>query len=523
MINIIKKYLSSIIIFVLCILVMVLTMKGHLGNPDENILIEKYWSENGPFELSPDRGRFALLYSMVENKSLHFSIPIARFVAPDVAYFNNSYVSLFAPTLSFILIPGYVIGKILGASQIGTFAVISIFAILNVFLIRKIASSLGAKDIYATLGGLIFLFATPAFAYSVSLYQHHVTTFLILLSIYILLKFNSIAAAAAVWGLTAISISLDNPNAIFMLPIALYAGFRLIEFRKLRKVYKIKFKVLGVFAVFFALLPIVPFLIYNDIVNGSPLQLSGTLPGVQVISQSGEAFTKAEDGSLIPLSDSKRQEENLNKSTSGFFRARNLVNGIYTQTVSPDRGTLFFAPVMLFAFIPVYFKSKIGKNIKSLMIAVAGFIVLLYSLWGDPWGGWAFGSRYLIPAYAIGAIFVSLALKKIFSKRIFGLLFIVILAFSITVNTLGAITTNRNPPEVEAVPLQEITKQIENYSFDRNWSYLVGGNSKSVFFDESAHKYLTSVEYFLVVLTIVETIVLMPALYILINNKEKSI
>jgi hypothetical protein len=183
------RYRDKILFLILILFisgVLTVSLRGLPGNPTVPELNLKTWKENGPFELSPERGRFALTYSIVEDKSFYFSKSIAGFASPDVGIQNGHYVSLFAPLLSFIAIPGYLIGKYFGASQVGTFAVISLFALFNFFLIRAIAIRLGSNKIAATLGALVFLFATPAFSYAVNLYQHHLSTFLILLSIWAL-------------------------------------------------------------------------------------------------------------------------------------------------------------------------------------------------------------------------------------------------------------------------------------------------------------------------------------------------
>ena len=185
------KYKDKLLFLILILFasgVLMVSLRGLPGNPTVPELNLKIWKENGPFELSPERGRFALIYSIVEDKSFYFSKSIAGFASPDVGIQNGHYVSLFAPLLSFSAIPGYLIGKYFGASQVGTFAVISLFALFNFFLIRAIAIRLGANKIAATLGAFVFLFATPGFAYAVNLYQHHLSTFLILLSIWALLK-----------------------------------------------------------------------------------------------------------------------------------------------------------------------------------------------------------------------------------------------------------------------------------------------------------------------------------------------
>ncbi len=171
--------LDLVIVFIILI-----SLRGVSGNPTKENINSDYWVGKGPFELSPERGRFALTFSLVEDKSFQFDLPVARFAIPDLGYINSKYVSLFAPGISLLTIPGYFIGKYLGITQVGVFAVISLFAFLNVLLIEAIASKLGARKAYSILASLVFIFATPAFTYAVSLYQHHVSVFLLLSGIY---------------------------------------------------------------------------------------------------------------------------------------------------------------------------------------------------------------------------------------------------------------------------------------------------------------------------------------------------
>lgn len=98
--------LLPIIVFVIfCVVILATSLRGIAGNPTENTLNKLQWSDNGPFELSPDRGRFALAFSLAEDHSFYFSLPIARFATPDLGFKDGHYVSLFAPAVSFIIIP----------------------------------------------------------------------------------------------------------------------------------------------------------------------------------------------------------------------------------------------------------------------------------------------------------------------------------------------------------------------------------------------------------------------------------
>ena len=197
------KVLSNVLLILFCAVILAVTIRGNAGNPTPKELSTNVWKDNGPLELSPERGRFALLYAVVEQHSFSFTPDLAKFATPDVGFVNGKYVSLFAPTVSFIAVPGYVIGKYFGISQVGSFAIIALFALFNVFLIRAIAIKMGANPLAATIGALTFLFATPAFAYAVTLYQHHISTFIILMCIFLLLKYKSVWSLIVIWILCA--------------------------------------------------------------------------------------------------------------------------------------------------------------------------------------------------------------------------------------------------------------------------------------------------------------------------------
>ena len=122
--------------------------------------------------------------------------------------------------------------------------------------------------------------------------------------------------------------------------------------------------------------------------------------------------------------------------------------------------------------------------------------VLLYSMWGDPWGGWAFGSRYLIPSYALMSALLALALNKYARNWLFMSTFILMLVYSLSVNSLGAITTSAVPHKGEAQALEKISHRQEKYSYDRNYEYLTGGGSKSFVFQTYAKNYIEAKEYY---------------------------
>jgi hypothetical protein len=458
------------------------------------------------------------MYSVFEDKSFQFSDELGRFAAPDVAEYKGRFVSLFAPTVSYIVIPGYVLGKQFGISQVGSFAMIGVFAILNVLLIRAISIRLGARQLAANIAALIFLFATPAFSYAGVLYQHHISTFLILLSLYVIIRFKSLWALIIVWFSCALSISVDNPNLFMMFPIGLYALGRHIQIEEKVHNLQIRFHLLPLFTLLIMALPIAFFMNFNRQSYGNPFQLSGTVATAKI--QNGHldsANTVAEKIEKEKEAEEKREEKNA----LSFFQTRDIPNGFYQHFISPDRGIIVFAPIVLLGIVGMFVAAKDHKQYFQLLLAVIGMNIILYSMWGDPYGGWAFGSRYLIPSYAVLSIFIGIALSK-FRRNLFFLLpFIALTIVSVSVNTIGAVTSNRNPPKPEVLALEALTKRQERYSVDRNMHMLDNNISKSFVFKElGVQNYLSAWQYTgMIIAFILAAITLQLAM--LIWQKEK--
>lgn len=475
-IEILSSFFSLLIIIVVISIVLVGVVKGIPGNPSDSNLNDKNWKENGPLELSPDRGKFALTYSLAEDQSVKFSLPVARFATPDLGYKDGNYVSLFAPGVSYIILPGYLIGRMFDLSQLGAFLIIALFAFINFWLIYLISKYLGSKK-YASLAAAgVFSLATPALAYGGSLYQHHISTFFILCSIWILLRFKNAWSLMIVWLLVGSSVAVDNPNFFMMFPIGVFALGRVIDIKKIKSKILINIQLFRALSILAILIPLLGFMYFNYLSNGNFLQLSGTVQSVQSIDSNGNPVESSEvtdlNADVVLLDDFKKEEEVDSRSALGFFDTRNMLEGFYTQFFSQDRGILFFSPIILFGLMGIIISYKKLSSIKVLLLSVFAANLAIYAMWGDPWGGWAFGSRYLIPAYAILAIFLSTVLTKWNRKLLFILLVYPVLIYSVGVNMVGALTSNRNPPKIEVLELEKLSGVEEKYTFERNWDYL---------------------------------------------------
>lgn len=523
--NLIQKIIIVSMLF-LVLVVFALALRGLPGNPSAEDLKTARWKFDGPLELSPERGRFALVYSIMEDRSLYFSPEIARMTVPDLAVskFGN-FVSLFAPGVSFLVLPGYFIGKFWGAAQIGTYAMIALFAFLNFILIFGISIKFGASKWASFIGALTFSFATPAFAYSVNLYQHHISVFLLLFSLYMIIRYNNYFSLSLVWFACVSSVVIDNPNFFLMFPIGIFSFFRL--WKKINAASKNKELTGAILKSLITLAAILPplifFIWYNKAAYGDPLQLPGTLPSVTSIDENNKPLNESFDEQGVKQENQSTKE----KTAIGFFQTRNLYNGFYEHFVSRDRGIIYFTPVILLGIFGLILLYRYDPNITSLLVAVLGVNILLYSMWGDPYGGWAFGSRYLIPAYAILSIGIASVLSRYCKKWIFLIVFIALFAYSAWVNTLGAVTTSTIPTKGEVLLLEEKTGHEEKYNFMRSWEFLnkkysdIG--SKSFAYQVFFQKHLEAKEYFFGVYGMVLLIFFLGGVALFRENYNKRI
>lgn len=505
--------IGNSVFLIFLVVILSLTLRGLPGVPNINELNQIVWKDNGPLELSPERGRFALTYSLIEDKSVHFSVPVARFATPDLGYKNGNFVSLFAQGVSFVVLPGYLLGKVLGASQVGAYAVIAIFAILNAFLIKSIVSLLGGSKTAGLLASLTFLFATPSFVYAVSLFQHHVSIFLLLMSLYFLVRFKTVWSLVGVWFLAALSLSVDYPNLFMMLPLGIFGLLRLIRVVQSNNQMSIKVNILGFLTFAAAVLPLAFLLWFNQVSYGSPFQLAGTVASVQEIDNNGKPTVPK--GNTTTDLQKFTNTSSQSRSAAGFFSTRSMLSAFNIHWISPDRGIIYYCPVILFGFIGLYLAYRKKMMYMALLVSVMAINIVLYSMWGDYWGGWAFGSRYLTPAYAILAIFIGMLLTYWRKKWWFLGLFFIFFSYSVFVNTLGAITSSANPPQVEVLELEKLSGQVQKYTYARNWDYLISNHSKSFVFQTIAHQYITAQEY----LYILVAIILIPSVSLMLMLK----
>lgn len=487
-----KKIFAILFLFILSSSLYLLTVKGIKGNITGSQIKNNLDQATMPLELSPERGRFVLTMSLVENGTFSLSPELTEAAAPDVGFHEGKFYIFFPPGISLMAVPLYILGKQYNLSQVAAFTTISFFASLNIILVFLIAKEiLRLRWFAAILAAVIFGFATTSWSYAISLYQHHVSLFLLLSSFYAVWRFKKtkqlgLLWSAYIWFCYGWGIWIDYPNAILLAPVMFYFLISSLKIEKLKQ--KIVFALSPSF-----LMGIILFLLlvglhgyYNQINFGSWKKLSG---GIMSYKQYQDSYVKK----TVKNNKTSKEPVSQERNVVGFFKEENFPKGFAILTASPDRGISLYSPILLLAIFGLFTIVKRINTETGILLAVLGVNFLLYSSWGDPWGGWAYGPRYLIFSMAVMSMLVGVWLNN--SKREFLSRFLtfILFAYSSFIALLGALTTSQIPPKIEADFLKM------KYNFLLNWDYFLDGKSSSFIFNEYAVKQWSLQQYFLLI------------------------
>jgi hypothetical protein len=468
-----NKLLLLFLTFIVGLLILVGGIKGQNGNP-VGFQSDLATSLGSPFELSNSTARFALTESIVKYHSLFLNYNLAKFAAPDVVIHNGKYTSIFTPGVSLLAVPFYFIGDKFGVPQITSYLLITLFGLINAFLIFKLATKLGASFYSSLIAGFIFLFATNAFNYSFSFTQHNISTAIILLAIINALGNRNWITNILFGVLVGIGTLVDIPNIIMILPAGLYAFIKSFNFTKLQNnetAFALKLSMAGF------VIGVIPLVLifgwYNHTTTGSYTTLAQSIGRTDVFNSSlTEQNANIDTDTLVGIGHKNK--------TAGFnlpFDTRKQLNGFYILLVSNQRAWLFYSPVILLGVFGLWIllKNNSGKNEAQIIIATILIDIILYSMFGDPYGGWAFGPRYLIPGASLMCVGLAVFLSK--NKNIlYYSIFAILLIYSVCINSAGVLTTSAIPPKVEV-------DQMKNpipYTYEYNFDLLKSGKNSSL-------------------------------------------
>ncbi len=487
------KHFSFTILPYLCIILIGLilytaTIKGAVGNPNGQIHQLGLDQSGKAFELSPERDRYLLTYAMATTGTTSIPKAVADANYSDIGYYEGKFYILFAPGISVLALPFYLIGAHFNVAQVGTFAVIPLFTILSLLFLYKISRKVFKLPVWSSLiAPLIFGFSSTSWSYATTLYQHQVTTFLIVSSFYAVYLYrqkykNGWLLSSYVWLAFGVACSIDYPNLLLMGPVVIYLLISQFSIKKVRNSLSFSFQK-TLFTVIFFLAIVLVNAWYNQTHFGSWKRVSGDLVNYKTILEQHLLTSKKGTAKLATIAKNK-------SDTVSFFSEDNIPFSFYTLTTSLDRGLLLYSPIFVIAFLGILAMLSDLSTETIILFGLIGIDVFLYSSWGDPWGGWAFGPRYLIPAMAILSLFAAKWVTLAKHNLIRRIITFILMTYSIAIALLGVLTSNAIPPKVEADYLHT------GYNFLQNEKYLFHNQSSSFFYNTFLHQSVTLPMYF---------------------------
>ena len=156
-----------------------------------------------------------------------------------------------------------------------------------------------------------------------------------------------------------------------------------------------------------------PLLVYGYTYSGSPLGLE------QAMEADKYAFWKTGIGSAWQF---------------------NIATNALGLLVSPSRGLLVFSPVLGFALagiVPIWRKARYAE-LRPMSVALLLTALVQFS-WFDWWGGWSYGYRPLVDTTVYLSILLIPAMGWLSGSRPLWALYHLMLAWSISVQLLGAL------------------------------------------------------------------------------------
>jgi len=505
------KRILYISFFLVIVILLALAIKGNRGNP---ISYQSGYNTQvgGPFESSNSTARYALVEAIVKGKTLTLTEQQARFASPDVSAKDGKFFSIFTPGVSFLAVPFYVLGGLLGFPQLGAYLSVAVFSLFNIYLISVLGRRLGASFWASTFGGFVFLFATNALGYSQTLTQHQMGVTAILLALLNARQKRTWLNNASFGALAGIGLMLDVPIFIFMIPIGLYILAKHFSVEELKQKYKIAVK-LSLMGLIIGIIPLfVLFGWYNNQTTGSYTTLAQTVGRT-------DAFKILSDAEKKNAEKNKGSVESKRGGIELPFDTREQLRGFYILMLSPERAWLFYSPIVLLGVFGIYLglKNKKTQTATSLMAGIILLNIVLYTMFGDPWGGWSFGPRYLIPAAALLCIFAALFIDRYKNNYFVIALVMILLGYSVAINSIGVLTTNAIPPKVEAVALDKPIPYTAQYNLD----ILKSNQSSSLVYNQylSAHLDAKTYAFFYTTLIYILGVSLLTAT---IFGKEKK-
>ncbi len=461
-------------------------MRGNWGNVDPAKIPT---NSKPPFETSMERGRYAQVVSLVKSGNMDVN-EFYTFLKPDLAWYNGNFFSTFPPAVAVLAAPFYIFGSIMNLGQVFTYSVSALFSIFTAYIIYLTCKKHCLSQTSTFLSLVVFTLGSVTWAYSASFSAHTVSSFIFALGMYFLLKFSSenqikwqeLFIVGLLFGACFL---VDYPNIATFAPIFVFILVRsLLKIEAVNNETHLVFNlknpalVLLGFGLVFSV-----FIAYNLYYFQKPIAFTNTY-SVKFLEISG-----------IDVANYKLTNEIFkDRKYENRFSLEQALSGTATLLVSEDRGLIMFAPVFLLSLLGIVISYRRFKWWSLVLIGSVAINVIVYGSYDDPWGGWAFGPRYLIVILPFLTVLVGLA--NDFLVQRFGVVArvasYILASIGGLISLLGALTTNAVPPSIEVAK----TNIPSNYLY--NWRYLNNDGVSSFIYKAFLETWLEPTYYFFI-------------------------
>lgn len=351
-----QKLLYPLLLILATGIIYALTLRGVIGNPTPEEIVNDLSLRGLPFESSLARGRFAQTMAIAEDQTFHLTNGKELIATPDLGYYDGRFYSLFPPGISILSVPAYILGKSINASQITVYAFLALIASVNGLLIYAISRLLKAPKWASFFAAIAFNLGTTAWPYAISIAQHN-TTVLLLLTTFLggLISKKHWSGFILAWTAFGAALFVDYINALLFLPAILFVSLQAVNINQ-KSLDKLKLKVR--LSLVYSIIPFLLIGLIHGYYNWKNFD-SPTTIGTSVFQR---AQTQ-QDIQELQLQQPEETETRKAHNVTGFFNAKNIPQGLYVLLVSRGRGILLYAPIVLIGFIGLIKLASQQKNL----------------------------------------------------------------------------------------------------------------------------------------------------------------
>ncbi len=461
------------------------------GNVDSKspLLQPPYNGQISAFELSHERSSYATLLSLAERNKVDLTRELADVSAPDAGFYKGRFFSFFPPGIAYVGLPFYKLGQYFNLSLFFVYSTEIIFAVLSLIVLFKISKEIFKLPVWTACFVVISTGIGSTFLnFVITFYQHVPSVFFLLTAYYSVYRYrNSIKFgflwASLFWSCFGASIFFDYPNLILMSPILIYFLVSGVKVSIFSSSYKVSVRNSFLLSMLVISVWIGMHVVYNYKNFDNWKRFSNSLPRYAPhFKDTFEEVTK-EDTEKV-ASEKEAISYSLNETS--------FINGLWVILFQTNKGLWIFYPIYFFSFLGLW---KLRKNLNPDLIIPLGIMLVnlfLYASFHDPWGGWGWGPRYLIPSIPCAAIYFGVWLsgrKYVLGRKLLALL---LFSYASAVSLLGVVGKNHIIPKPES----ELDLYIRPLNFWTGYKFVQRGENGTFLYNTFLRDKMRPITYY---------------------------